>query len=114
MKTVTIDIGDAARADVESRFGPSPAGIFCRVGESLGVPTSPDAAARGVGQHGTRPEADVRAAACWAIRKAYPGMSYRSIGLVVNLKPSSVRQAILRAPKVFKASELERFAGRKP
>jgi hypothetical protein len=65
------------------------------------------------GNHGTKALAAARAAACWAIKERLPELSHREIGLVVGLKHSAVRQAILRAPKTFKASELERFAGRR-
>lgn len=62
------------------------------------------------GNHGTKALADARAATCWALHE-HLKLNQRAIGRLVGLAPSSVRQAILRAPKRFKRSELEGFAG---
>jgi chromosomal replication initiation ATPase DnaA len=63
------------------------------------------------GAHGDTRLTRARSAVCWAIREKL-GLSYVDIGEVIGLKHPSVRNACLRAPKLFTADELERFVGR--
>jgi chromosomal replication initiation ATPase DnaA len=84
--------------------------ILHRISTTLGIPPASLRSAGYRGAHGTRAQARARAAVCWAIREKL-GLSYQDIGEVVGLKHTSVRRALLSAPKLFTADELEAFRG---
>src|SRR3954466_1700011 len=86
--------------------------LAARVAKAFGLNPTMLAAPGRRGSHGTRLEADARAAACWAVAYNYPELSRREIGEVVGLATPSVRQAVLRAPRRFSTEQLYAFAGK--
>jgi chromosomal replication initiation ATPase DnaA len=84
--------------------------ILHRVATDLGVSPDELRSPGHQGAHGDCRLTRARSAVCYAIREQL-GLSYVEIGEVVGLKHPSVRNACLRAPKLFTADELAAFRG---